>query len=62
VDDTLVPVSAENAELVAKSTKLMETNAAVAAELQRVGAIALAANVVKPAAEGSTADAQHQRA
>jgi hypothetical protein len=43
----LVPVSAESAELVGKSTKLMETYAAVAAELQRIGAVALAANVVK---------------
>ena len=45
--DTLVPVSAEAAELVMKSTKLMETYAAVAAELERVGAVALAANVVR---------------
>ena len=47
LDGTLVPVSAESAELVEKSTKLMETYAAVAAELQRIGAVALAANVVK---------------
>ena len=44
---TLVPVSAESADLVTKHTKLLETYAAVAAELQRVGAVALAANVVK---------------
>ena len=42
-----VLVLAESAELVGKSTKLMETYAAVAAELQRIGAVALAANVVK---------------
>jgi len=47
LEDTLVPVSAEAAELVTKSTKLMETYAAVAAELERVGAVALAVNVVK---------------
>ena len=47
LEDTLVPVSAAAAELVTKSTKLMETYAAVAAELERVGAVALAANVVK---------------
>ena len=32
LEDTLVPVLAESAELVTKSTKLMETYAAVAAE------------------------------
>ena len=37
LEDTLVPVSAAAAELVAKSTKLMETYAAVAAELERIG-------------------------
>ena len=47
MEGALVPVSAESAELVGKSTKLMETYAAVAVELQRIGAVALAANVVK---------------
>ena len=46
-EGTLVLVSVESAELVTKSTKLTETYATVAAELQRVGAVALAANVVK---------------
>ena len=46
MEGALVPVSAESAELVGKSTKLMETYAAVAAELQRIGAVALVANVV----------------
>ena len=47
LEDTLVPVSAEAAEHVTQSTQLMATYAAVAAELERVGAVALAANVVK---------------
>jgi len=47
MEDTLVPVSAEAAELVMKSTKLMETYAEVAAALERIGAVALAANVVR---------------
>ena len=47
MEGALVLVSAESAELVGKSTKLMETYAAVAVELQRIGAVALAANVVK---------------
>ena len=47
LEDTLAPVSAEAAELVTKSTKLMETYAAVAAELERVSVVALAVDVVK---------------
>ena len=47
VEDTVPTISSESAELVTKSTMLMDTYAAVAAELQRVGAIALAANVIK---------------
>ena len=61
-EDTLTPVSAGSAGLATKSTKLMETYAAVAVELQRVGAVALAANVVKEQRKRSTADAQKQRA
>ena len=40
-------MSAEAAEQVTQSTQLMDTYAAVAAELERVGAVALAANVLK---------------
>ena len=47
LEDTQAPVSAEAAEHVTQSTQLMTTYAAVAAELERVGAVALAANVVK---------------
>jgi hypothetical protein len=54
LEDTAATISAESAELATKSTMLMETYAAVAAELQRVGAVALA--------EGRTKDAPDQRA
>ena len=47
LEDTVATISAESAELATKSTMLMETYAAVAAELQRVDAAALAANVVR---------------
>ena len=43
---TLVPVSAVSAYLLMKYTKLLETNAAVAADLQNVGAVAHAASRV----------------
>ena len=47
LEDTGATVSAEAAEQVTQSTQLMDTYAAVAAELERVGAVALAANVFK---------------
>jgi hypothetical protein len=43
----LAPVSAESAELVGVSTKRMETDAVLAVELQRIGAISLAVTLVK---------------
>jgi hypothetical protein len=47
LDDTTATISAESAELATKSTLLMDTYAAVAEELRRVGAVALAANVIR---------------
>ena len=47
LEDTAATISAESAELATKSTMLMDTYAAVAEELRRVGAVALAANVIR---------------
>jgi RPA family protein len=44
---TAATISAESAELATKSTMRMDTYAAVAEELRRVRAVALAANVIR---------------
>ena len=54
----LVLVSAVSAYSLTMYTKLLETNAAVAVELQRVGAVAHAASRVVEQKQGSTAVAQ----
>ena len=47
LDDTSATISAESAELATKSTMRIDTYAAVAEELRRVGAVALAANAIR---------------